>query len=62
MDITSSRKHVIYDNLIHFMALADMLSSEDISEIITSLRDAHYEDETRALEFIAACEKYAKGG
>lgn len=58
MDITSSRKHVIYDNLVHFLALSEMLSSDDVKDLITSLNEACDEDDKAEIEFISACEKY----
>jgi hypothetical protein len=56
MNITTSRKHVIYDNLVHFLALSDTLSDDDVKDLISSLRESV--DEEYELEFISACEKF----
>lgn len=56
----TGRKHVIFDNLLHFMALVDVLPEEDIREIMCSLRSAHCEEsEPEAFKLISALEEFA---
>lgn len=40
MDINTSRKHVLYDNMVGFFALVDALNVDDLKDLKESLAEA----------------------
>jgi hypothetical protein len=57
IDLITSRKHVMYNHILGFMALVDMLPKEEIREVIYSLRRAANDPEE--IQFVNAVERFA---
>lgn len=57
LDITTSRKHVMYNHILSFMALVDTLPKEEIREVMDSLWRTATDPEEVA--FINAVERFA---